>query len=55
MQAMIQLLGGLTTFLSSTSKEEGPDKLAVSIVALGFISLIIGEFGIWLKLFLLAS
>ncbi|KAJ9679024.1 hypothetical protein PVL29_021058 [Vitis rotundifolia] len=44
-QAIIQLIGGLSRILLSTSKEEGPDKLAIATVALGFISLIIGELG----------
>lgn len=43
-QAIIHLIGGLSRFLLSTSKE-GPDKLAIATVALGFISLVIGELG----------
>lgn len=54
MQAIIHLIGGLSRFLLSTSKE-GPDKLAIATVALGFISLVIGELGIWLKPLFLAS
>ena len=55
LQAIIQLMGGLSTYLLSTPKLEGPVKLATSTIALGLISLIIGELGIWLKLLLLTS
>lgn len=55
MQAIIQFIGALSTFLLSTPKEEGPVKLASSTVALGLISLVIGELGICLKPLLLTS
>lgn len=42
LQAVIQLIGAVYTVLS-TSKE--PDRLAMSAIAVGFGSLIIGELG----------
>ncbi|CAN6569247.1 unnamed protein product [Malus baccata var. baccata] len=43
-QAVIQLIGVLYTFLS-TANGDGPDVIAISSVAIGSISLIIGELG----------
>ncbi|XP_048446391.1 protein jagunal homolog 1-like [Pyrus x bretschneideri] len=43
-QAVIQLVGVLHTFLL-TSDEDGPDVIAISSVAIGSVSLIIGELG----------
>ncbi|KAE8022402.1 hypothetical protein FH972_008204 [Carpinus fangiana] len=42
-QAVIQLIGALYTVLSKSM--EGPDRLAISAIAAGFVSLIIGELG----------
>ncbi|KAB2598526.1 hypothetical protein D8674_001446 [Pyrus ussuriensis x Pyrus communis] len=43
-QAVIQLVGVLHTFLL-TSDEDGPDVIAISSVAIGSVSLVIGELG----------
>ncbi|KAJ0042609.1 hypothetical protein Pint_17245 [Pistacia integerrima] len=43
-QAVIHLIGSVSTYLSTT-KEDGPNKLAVSSASLGLISLILGELG----------
>ncbi|XP_068316767.1 uncharacterized protein [Pyrus communis] len=43
-QAILQLVGVLHTFLL-TSDEDGPDVIAISSVAIGSVSLIIGELG----------
>ncbi|XP_062153701.1 uncharacterized protein LOC133861897 [Alnus glutinosa] len=58
-QATIQLIGAVFTVLS-TSKE-GPDRLAISAITAGFVSLIIGELGrrrsraSFLKIYMVAS
>ena len=45
LQAVIQSIEAVYTFL--TSLKEGPDRLAISTIAIDFLSLIIGEFGRW--------
>ena len=41
--SFIHSIGAVYTFL--TSLKEGPDRLAISTIAIDFLSLIIGEFG----------
>ena len=45
LQAVIQLIGALYTVLSKS--KEGLDRLAISAIVAGFVSLIIGELGGW--------
>ncbi|GMY07779.1 hypothetical protein FCV25MIE_03018 [Fagus crenata] len=58
-QAVIHSIGAVYTFL--TSLKEGPDRLAISTIAIDFLSLIIGEFGrrrsrvSFLKVYIIAS
>ncbi|GMY07777.1 hypothetical protein FCV25MIE_03016 [Fagus crenata] len=58
-QAVIHSIGAVYTFL--TTLKEGPDRLAISTIAIGFLSLIIGEFGrrrsrvSFLKVYMVAS
>lgn len=44
LQAVIQMIGVLYAFLW-TSSVEGPNTVVISTVAVGFISLVIGELG----------
>ncbi|GMN40935.1 hypothetical protein TIFTF001_010169 [Ficus carica] len=59
-QGIIQIIGALYTFLW-TSWEEGPNRVAISSVAIGFVSLLLGELGrrrsrvSFLKLYLVGS
>ena len=43
-QAVIHSIGAVYTFL--TTLKEGPDRLAISTIVIGFLSFIIGELGI---------
>ncbi|KAL5569889.1 hypothetical protein UlMin_026464 [Ulmus minor] len=45
-QAIIQIIGVLYTFLWTSGGKEGPDRISISAGAVGLISLIIGELGL---------
>lgn len=44
MQAIVQLVG-VVSLLLSLPKGEGPNTLAISSTAIGFLSLLVGELG----------